>query len=276
MSLVSTQNLTVDMALPLASKHTLSSTLTRLLQRSTPRNSYVLFSPAGTGSRLHTYTISRCTPIPTAFIFSLPLPFLACPAHTLLTYTIRSSAKKVGLLVNKKVQEMAGKEAMPIEAVMNEELRPLLARAIMMGNTLLICGQQSATDFAQRFNDAPTDIPEGDPGVDTAGGTKAFFPKEVFVNAGRGLITEEWVQKLYREKELAETSGMAVRKVESGTDADKFRVVCTTWFAPTREEGDDVDEYEEFLFGNKWGYHKPVSQYQVIVIEHEADTALRT
>ena len=203
-------------------------------------------------------------------------PFLACPAHTLLTYTIRSSAKKVGLLVNKKVQEMAGKEAMPIEAVMNEELRPLLARAIMMGNTLLICGQQSATDFAQRFNDAPTDIPEGDPGVDTAGGTKAFFPKEVFVNAGRGLITEEWVQKLYREKELAETSGMAVRKVESGTDADKFRVVCTTWFAPTREEGDDVDEYEEFLFGNKWGYHKPVSQYQVIVIEHEADTALRT
>ena len=209
------------------------------------------------------------------FIFSLLSLF--SPDHTLLTFTLRSrSAKKVGLLVNKKVQEMAGKEAMPIEAVMNEELRPLLARAIMMGNTLLICGQQSATDFAQRFNDAPTDIPEGDLGVDTAGGTKAFFPKEVFVNAGRGLITEEWVQKLYREKELAETSGMAVRKVESGTDADKFRVVCTTWFAPTREEGDDVDEYEEFLFGNKWGYHKPVSQYQVIVIEHEAGTALRT
>ena len=236
------------------------------------------FSPAvATVSDYITYTISHRTPFPTVFIFLLLSLF--SPAHTLLTFTLRSrscSAKKVGLLVNKKVQEMAGKEAMPIEAVMNEELRPLLARAIMMGNTLLICGQQSATDFAQRFNDAPTDIPEGDLGVDTAGGTKAFFPKEVFVNAGRGLITEEWVQKLYREKELAETSGMAVRKVESGTDADKFRVVCTTWFAPTREEGDDVDEYEEFLFGNKWGYHKPVSQYQVIVIEHEAGTALRT
>ena len=50
-----------------------------------------------------------------------------------------------------------------------------------------------------KFNDAPTDCPD-DQKVDTEGGTKAFFPKEVFEKAGRGLITEEWLTKLYVEK----------------------------------------------------------------------------
>ena len=65
--------------------------------------------------------------------------------------------------------------------------------------SLLVCLYYLYVWQRIKFNDAPTDCPD-DQKVDTEGGTKAFFPKEVFEKAGRGLITEEWLTKLYVEK----------------------------------------------------------------------------
>merc|ERR1719329_188489 len=106
---------------------------------------------------------------------------------------------------------------------------------------------KSATDFATTFNDEalpPDQLQEG----------MSYFPKEVFLNSGRELLKEEWMKKLFREKELEH--GMAISR-----SPDTFQVIMTSNFSH--------DSYHEYLFSNDYGLVKPESQYQVYSIKYE-------
>ena len=129
--------------------------------------------------------------------------------------------------------------------LLQDTMREKLVMCIKTGSTLVISMQQSVCDFATKFNDAPTDEGVKDQKPDTEKGTKSFFPAEAFVGAGRALISEEWIEKLWRDADTEDSSGFKVRKVTNNAEDDKFRVVVTTWFAPTPDEDNpDIREFE--------------------------------
>lgn len=154
--------------------------------------------------------------------------------------------KKMGLDVTiKKV---------PIEEVM-EEARKSIVAALKFGNILCVALTQAATDFATKFNDkaepctsSPLDLTDG----------KSYLPLELFVNGGRELIKEEWLNALFRDEDKEQ--GFAFAR-----DPEKFYTVVTSRFSQ--------DDYKEFLFENDWGMPKPMEQYCFIIVRPEEELA---
>ena len=129
-----------------------------------------------------------------------------------------------------------------------EDAREKLVSAIKLGLPFVVCMSNSATDFATTFNDDV--LPTGEVKEGTA-----YFPKEVFVNGGVNLLGDEWMKKIFREKELEH--GFAMSR-----SPDEFQVLITSKFSD--------EDYEEFLFPDGYGLHKPMSQYQVFSIKKES------
>ena len=68
---------------------------------------------------------------------------------------------------------------------------------------------------------------------------------------GRDLLSDEWLEKLVRESERADTGGLAMCK-----SPDDFCVVATTQFAPTETTEGEGPDFEGYLFGNDHGLPK--------------------
>jgi hypothetical protein len=128
-------------------------------------------------------------------------------------------------------------------AYVMETARAKLVSAIKQGRPLVIVMGKSACDFATTFNDTSEDS-------DSSLGS--FFPLDVFRNAGKGLVEQEYLDKLFRDEDKEQ--GVALC-----SNPEKFFVMVTTQFSSA--------DYHEYLFGNDWGLPKPIEHFQVIVVD---------
>ena len=141
----------------------------------------------------------------------------------------------------------------PVGDIM-EENRKKLVGAIQYGYPVVIALTKSVTDFATTFSDEACLKAEDQQGLVFKDGQQSYFPIEIFKNAGKGLLTEESMNRLFREEDKKDTCGLAMCR-----SPDTFHVIVTTNFSP--------EDFEEYLFENEWGLPKPIEQYQFIVVK---------
>jgi hypothetical protein len=134
-----------------------------------------------------------------------------------------------------------------------EGARAKLVSAIKLGFPLVVSMQTSITDFMTTFTDEAMADAE-------RGGHQLFFPAMAFRNAGKGLLQQDIMDRLFKNEEK-ESGGFALCRSEKD-----FHVILTTQFSP--------EDFEEYLFGNDYGLVKPPEMYQFIVIEHGAGEPL--
>jgi hypothetical protein len=159
--------------------------------------------------------------------------------------------KKMG--IEKSIQKI------PIAEIL-ENARKKLVAAIKNGCPLVICLQQSVTDFAETFTDEAQQR-NSNTMLDFKDGMWKYFPGDVFVNSGKGLLSPENMDALFREEDKVSTDGVAHCR-----SPDDFFVVITSRFDPT--------EVESYLFEQEWGLPKPSSAYQFIAIQYDEDVPL--
>ena len=87
---------------------------------------------------------------------------------------------------------------------------------------------------------------------------KSYLPLELFVNGGRALVKDEWLNALYRDEDKEQ--GIAFAR-----DPEKFYTVVTSRFSE--------EDYSEFLFENDYGMPKPKEQYCFIIVRPEEELA---
>ena len=115
--------------------------------------------------------------------------------------------------------KLAKKEITKEEAL--EKLRSKLAPAMKRGETLVIAMTNNSPFFSTDLN------------------SEAEFPAaEIFKGAGKGLVNDEWPQKLFRDADTADSAGLAICNPD-------FKVILTSNF----EAGD----IQEFLFDEGMG-----------------------
>jgi hypothetical protein len=148
--------------------------------------------------------------------------------------------KQMGL--NKSLKKV------PVKDIM-EEARQKLVNAIKYGYPVIFALTKSVTDFATTFND---DVAREKGEISPEDGM--FLPVEVFRAAGKGLLSQEYLDGLFRDADREQ--GIAFSR-----SPDTFRVIITSQFAP--------EDYEEYLFGNDYGLIKPKDLYEVIIIKDE-------
>lgn len=140
----------------------------------------------------------------------------------------------------------------PVPEIM-EEARKKLIFALKIGMPLIICMTKSVTDFATTFNDTKARELHGLP-IDLS-----FLPIELFDNAGKNLLKDEFLESLIRKgDERKDTGDLAISRNPEG-----FHLIITSQFSP--------EDYEEYLFGNEWGLPKPKDKYQVLIIKPSPD-----
>ena len=150
--------------------------------------------------------------------------------------------KKMGL--DKSINKI------PVEEIL-ESARKKLVNALKYGYPFVIALQQSVTDFATTFTDeACPDLPSN---------VEHYFPRLVFERGGKGLLSDESLNSLFREED--KEGGVAFCR-----DASNFHVVITTRFSP--------DDFAGYLFDNEWGLPKPQSNYQFIIIQYDENEPL--
>ena len=142
--------------------------------------------------------------------------------NTFYTYqsVVMLDGKKMGL--DKSLRKI------PVQDIM-EDARAKLVQALKLGQPLVIALTKSVTDFAQTFIDEAA----------SANGTLnmsqgKYFPLEVFKNAGRGLVSQEYLDALFRNHE--KDQGFAVSR-----SPETFRVIITSQFL--------TEDFDEYLFG---------------------------
>ena len=132
--------------------------------------------------------------------------------------------------------KLAKKEITVEEAL--EKCRSKLAPAMKRGETLVVAMTNNSPSFS-------TDL-----------SSETEFPAaELFKGAGKGIATEEWATKLFRESDTADSAGLALANPD-------FKVVLTTQFQP--------DDINEFLFAEGMGMATfSPAMFQVICIEQD-------
>lgn len=172
-----------------------------------------------------------------------------CKVDTFFSYrsAVVIDGKKMGL--DKSMRSV------PVSEIM-ESTRSKLVGALKLGYPLVIALTKSVTDFATTFSDEACKSKEDGNGLDFKDGSQSYFPQEVFKGAGRGLLSDEWLNKLFRDEDKKDTSGFAMSR-----SPETFHVIITSNFAP--------EDFEEYLFENEWGLPKPKGQYEFIVIKPE-------
>ena len=155
------------------------------------------------------------------------------------------------LLDAKKLGLDRSMRSVPLNQLMNEA-REKLVNALRYGNRLVVAMTKSCTDFVGVFTDESLEAQKEENDVDLRD-DRSCFPSEVFRGAGRALIDDKWLEKLFRDEEKEQGKFALAR------DPEKFCTVCTTQFS--------VEDFEEFLWGNDdYGMPGPKEQYAFIVI----------
>ena len=128
-----------------------------------------------------------------------------------------------------------------------EEARGKLVAALKLGTRLVVFCNDGCPDFAQSLTDESDDSKEI-----VEGGSKAFFPLEVFKCAGKGLVKDPaWADKLFREGEADDEMCKGITPADRVSSAgDGFEVVVVTRFHPDIMEGDDEAEFEGCVWGH--------------------------
>jgi hypothetical protein len=128
-----------------------------------------------------------------------------------------------------------------------EKARKSFVTAMQTGQTMVISMQQGSPSFQDWFN-TPTEWPIE--AIATKGGKPLTLKPEGNKEYGEGIP-----KAVMRDEDTLKYSGFAVVQ-------EKFEVIFTTWFG--------VDDYEEFLFGDKMGLSKLSKDlFQVIIIKEE-------
>lgn len=164
------------------------------------------------------------------------------------------SYRSVSVLDGKKLGLDKSMRGVSLEECM-EEARDRLVSALKYGNLLMIAMMGSVTDFNTTFTDECELCQNPDSGLDFSN-NKAYFPQEVFRNAGKNLVKDEWIERLFRDKDREDTNGIAVARAP-----DEFRVILSTRFSP--------EDFEEYFFSNEWGLCRPKEQYVFVIIDHQ-------
>jgi hypothetical protein len=157
------------------------------------------------------------------------------------------SYRSAVMLDGKKMGLDKSMKHIPVMDIM-EEARKKLVTALKFGYPFVIAMSNSVTDFAQTFNDTSCGIPR----------EAMCFPMEALRCGGKELLQEEYMNGLFREED--KESGFAHCRSPA-----TFQVILTSTF--------QVEDYEEYLFGNDWGLPKPIESYQVIIIKDRIDAA---
>ena len=155
--------------------------------------------------------------------------------------------KKMGL-------DMALKNT-PVSEIM-EKSREKLVRAIKYRYPLIIALTKSVTDFATTFTDEACGKTENSQGLDFQGGRRSYFPLSVFINGGKGMLSDSALNRLFTEEDKKEALSISENR-----DDQAFQVIITSQFSP--------EDFEDYLFGNSYGLPKPKCWYQFIVIRQD-------
>jgi len=152
------------------------------------------------------------------------------------------------LLDGKKMAMDKSMRSIPIREIL-DEARTRLVGSIKCGHPFVIAMSQCVPDYAKTFNDDA--LPETDkvPG-------ELFFPLEVFHRAGKGLLKDDIMEKLFRKADRQDSSGQVFCR-----DPDKFCVVLTTSFK--------AKDFQKYLFGKDFGLPKPESLYEFIIVKED-------
>lgn len=159
------------------------------------------------------------------------------------------SYQSVSVLDGKKMGLDKSMRHVPIADIM-DEARKKIVYALKQGLPLVVALTKSVTDFATTFND------EACSDLDFEDGKQAFIPRQLFEHAGKSMLQEDYLERLFRTEDRKDTGGLAISRNPEG-----FHVILTSQFSP--------GDFEEYLFGNEWGLIKPKEMYQFIVIEPE-------
>ena len=159
------------------------------------------------------------------FLLYLPIQLATSPPFSL------SFLFDLGVSLKLAKKEISKEEAL-------EKCRAPLASAMKHGLTLVVAMTKCSPAFSTHLN-SDTEFPAA----------------ELFKGAGKGVATNEWAGKLFREADTADTAGLAIANPD-------FRVVLTTAF-----ESSDI---KEFLFDEGMGLSEfPAELFQIIIIEQE-------
>ena len=159
------------------------------------------------------------------------------------------SYQSATILDGKKMGLDKSMRKVPVHDIM-DETRKKIVFAIKQGQPLIIALTKSVTDFATTFTD------EACKDLDFKDGTQAFIPSLLLEKAGKGILQQEYLERLFRTEDRSDTAGLAISK-----NPDGFHVIITSQFS--------IEDFEEYLFGNEWGLPKPKDMYQFIAIEQE-------
>lgn len=162
------------------------------------------------------------------------------------------NAKKMGL--DKSLRKI------PVAEIM-EGVRVQLVGALGYGYPVIVTMGNGVCDFNTTFTDEV--YTENNSILDLKEGSLAYFPRSVFQNAGRGLLEESVMDKLFRPEDTKESAGIAHCR-----NPDTFYVALTTRFS--------LEDFEEYLWGNEWGLPKPKEMYHCIAIQYGEETELLT
>ena len=166
---------------------------------------------------------SETTPL--YFLLYLPIHLATSPPFAL------PFLFELGVSLKLSKKEISQEEAL-------EKCRAPLASAMKHGETLVVAMTNCSPSFSTSL-DSDTEFPTA----------------ELFKGAGKGVATNEWAEKLFREADTANSAGLAIANPD-------FRVVLTTAF-----ESSDI---KEFLFDEGMGLSKfPTELFQIIIIEQD-------
>jgi hypothetical protein len=134
--------------------------------------------------------------------------------------------------------------------------RAKLVRAIKFRYPLVIALTKSVTDFKTTFTDEACRKMENHQGMDFKSGKKSYFPLNVFINGGKGMLKESALNALFTEEDKKEALSVSEYR-----DDEAFVVIITTQFSPA--------DFEDYLFAGPQGLPGPKCWYQFIVVKSE-------
>jgi len=187
-----------------------------------------------------------------------PLVIDSSEQHNVDTFLSYGKFMHCMALSGKKMVVEKTQKKRPVAEIL-EEARVQVVACMKQGRPLVIMCENAVPDFATTLNDESAQLPA----QGQTGRPESSFPSALFYAAGATVCQEPWPQHLFRDDDLE--AGLAVPR-------DGFSVLVTTRFK--------VQDFEEYLFGNKYGLPKPKEMYQAIEVtdeptaEHTTDVIL--
>lgn len=154
------------------------------------------------------------------------------------------SYRSVSVVDGKKMGLDVSMKKIPVEDVM-EGARQKLVAGVKYGCPVIIALTKSVTDFKGKFNDTSSPPREV--------GTSVFPADLVFRKAGKGLLEEGAMQRLFRQDDREQNLCVC-------RDPDSFYCAVTTQFSPA--------DFEEYLFGSEgFGLFGDPGLYEFLIVK---------